>query len=78
MRPTGETAFEYEKIKATKDGFRVTFTRKVEKAQLADLDTWTIKAWTYKHTHNYGGPKVGEHQVKPIQAVAGEIGRAHV
>ncbi len=74
MRPTGETAFEYEKIEATKDGFRVTFTRQVEKTQLEDLDAWAIKAWTYKHTHNYGGPKVGEHRVKPTQAVAGADG----
>ena len=30
LRPTGKTAFEFEKIEATADGFRVTFTQPVQ------------------------------------------------
>ena len=58
LRPTGKTAFEYDKIEATKDGFRVSFTKPVDKALLENPDSYSIHAWTYKQTPNYGGPKI--------------------
>ena len=61
LRPTGKTAFEYEKIETTKDGFRVTFTEPVKAGQLAELKNWEVTAWTYVATPFYGGPKREEH-----------------
>lgn len=72
MRPTGQTAFEYEKVEATADGFRVTFTKPVSKDQLEDLAAWSINAWTYTPTPAYGGPKVDRHEAAPTRAVASE------
>jgi hypothetical protein len=62
LAPTGKTAFEYEKIEATKDGFRVTFTEPVKAGQLEKLDNWQVTAWTYVATPFYGGPKREEHK----------------
>lgn len=74
LRPTGKTAFEFEKIESTKDGFRVTFTEPVTSEQLEDLQAWSINAWTYKPTPNYGGGKVDSHPANPTKAVASKDG----
>ena len=58
LRPTGKTAFEFEKIQATRDGFSVTFTKPVAKADLENLENWDVHAWTYEQTRSYGGPKI--------------------
>jgi len=63
LRPTGKTAFEFEKIEAAADGFRVTFTQAVPEKRLAESSNWLIDAWTYKARPQYGGPKEGNHQV---------------
>ena len=65
MRLSGESAFEFEKIQATKDGFRVSFTRPVPKDQLADKRNWRIDGWTYVPRPQYGGPKSEQYQVRP-------------
>ena len=72
MTPTGETAFEFETIKATKAGFRVSFTKPVSKQQLEDLTAWAIDAWTYKPDANYGGPKIDNHRADPTAAVVSD------
>ena len=65
LRPTGKTAFEFEKIQATKDGFRVSFTKPVKAGELENLDNWVIDAWTYVAKPYYGGPKREQYEVKP-------------
>ena len=72
--PTGETAFEFNKIEATKDGFRVSFNKPVSKEQLEDTSRWAIDAWTYKPVATYGGPKVDLHTNDPTKAVASADG----
>ena len=68
MRPTGKTAFEFDKIEATKDGFRLSYTKPVDKAVLENPASYAVHAWTYKHTAEYGGPKIPKD--KKQQAVA--------
>ena len=77
LRPTGKTAFEFEKIEATADGFRVTFTEPVPQEQLANKANWLIDAWTYKARPAYGGPKMDVHQV-PVTAVKASDDRQSV
>jgi len=62
LRPTGESVLEFEKIQATRDGFRVSFTKPVPKAQLSVTKNWLIDAYTYVARPEYGGPKKDEHQ----------------
>jgi sugar lactone lactonase YvrE len=72
MVSTGETAFEFDKIEATAEGFRVSFTKPVSKDQLADLSKWAIDAWTYKPVATYGGPKIDLHTADPTKAVVSD------
>lgn len=65
LRPTGKVVLEFEKIEATADGFRVSFTKPVPKDQLADVDAWLIDAYTYISRPRYGGPKEDQHAVVP-------------
>ncbi|MFK7790368.1 MAG: PA14 domain-containing protein [Phycisphaeraceae bacterium] len=72
MAPSDKVAFEFETIETTANGFRVSFTKPVSKAQLEDLNAWAIDAWTYKPDAKYGGPKIDLHRADPTQAVASE------
>lgn len=69
LRPTDKTAFEFATVHATKDGFKVTFTKPVDKAQLENLSNWAVNAWTYEQTRNYGGPKVPKDEKQQVVAV---------
>ncbi|MEM6260101.1 MAG: PA14 domain-containing protein [Planctomycetota bacterium] len=70
MVPTGKTAFEFDTIEATREGFRVSFTRPVPKDQLEDLEMWAIDAWTYEPVATYGGPKKDLQRADPTKATA--------
>ena len=76
LRPTGKTAFEFDKIEATANGFRVSFTQPVSKQQLEDPEAWGIDAWTYEPVATYGGPKVDLHRVKPTKFIAAADGQS--
>ncbi|MGB0766828.1 MAG: DUF7133 domain-containing protein [Phycisphaeraceae bacterium] len=65
LRHTGKTVFEFEKIEATKEGFRVSFTKPVAAGQLDAISNWRIDAYTYTATREYGGPKKDVHHVVP-------------
>ena len=69
LRPTGKTAFEFDKIEATRDGFRVSFTKPVAAGQLDQVGDWLIDAYTYIATREYGGPKIDPHQVVPTSVL---------
>ena len=75
LRPTGKTAFEFEKIEATADGFRVTFTQPVQPDLLSDVSNWLIDAWTYIDRPQYGGPKHDNHVVSPTKVIASPDGK---
>ncbi|MFK7788403.1 MAG: hypothetical protein AB8C95_02775 [Phycisphaeraceae bacterium] len=70
LAPTDQTAFEFASVKATKDGFKVTFTEPVDKAQLEDKAKWAVNAWTYKKTKNYGGPKIPKDAKEQVAEIA--------
>ena len=72
MVPTGKTAFEFDAINATADGFEISFTKPVSKEQLEDLSKWAIDAWTYKPDANYGGRKVDIHRNDATKIVASD------
>lgn len=73
LRPTGKTTLEFEKIEATKDGFRISFTKPVPADQLSNQANWLVDAYTYVPRPEYGGPKKDEHrpQISTVR-VAGD------
>ena len=76
LRPTGKVAFEFEKIQATKGGFKVTFTKPADKKIIGNKRNWLIDAYTYVPMPFYGGPKREEHAVYPSKVVVAADGKS--
>ncbi len=74
LTPTGENAFEIDHMKATKDGFVLTFTKPVDKAWLEKTEHYQLAQWTYMPAGRYGGPKVDEQKLEATKAVASSDG----
>ncbi|MDP6353805.1 MAG: PQQ-dependent sugar dehydrogenase [Planctomycetota bacterium] len=70
--------FEIHSINLTRTGFKLTFTRPVDKASLRD-GRIAVSSWTYKYHGKYGSPKVGltSHAVK-IETVADDGKSVHI
>ncbi|MDA0180355.1 DUF1080 domain-containing protein [Solirubrobacter phytolaccae] len=59
--PNGTTTFDMQKMELVDGGFKITYTKPVSDATLANLATkYQVKSWGYAPTSNYGGPKIGE------------------
>ena len=74
--PTGETTFEIAEMRATPEGFRVVFTRPVDRAWLADPRNHELRQWRYEPTAAYGGPKLDEQPLRVTEARPSGDGRA--
>ncbi len=74
--PTGETAFEMHEVVATPEGFRITFTRPVDRGWLADPRNHELRQWRYVPTAAYGGPKVDEEPLEVAEARPSGDGRS--
>ena len=76
MRPSGKVAFEYDKVQATPDGFRLSFTKPVDKAALENPASYEVHAWTYKQTPRYGGPKIPKDKKDQAVGIAKAVASA--
>lgn len=70
LTPTGEDVFEIDHMRATKDGFVLSFTQPVAKGVLEDLGSYKVAQWTYLPTGKYGGPKIDPQDLEVTKAVA--------
>jgi glucose/arabinose dehydrogenase len=61
---TGVMPFEIERINITSDGFKVTFTKPVEKKSGGDPSSYKLGTFTHIYHAGYGGPEVD--QTTPI------------
>jgi hypothetical protein len=68
LTPTGKTVFEIHSMSITPDGFVVRFTKPVPSTWLSDPQHYDLSTYTYKPTHDYGGPKVDEHKLEATSA----------
>jgi hypothetical protein len=55
---TGRTPFEVERITITPDGFRLAFTRPVDRERAAEPDRYRLGTFTHIYHGAYGGPEV--------------------
>ena len=55
---TGEVPFEIARMEAMPDGFRLTFTRPVDKATATNPGSYQLSTFTYKYHPVYGSPAV--------------------
>ena len=55
---TGVAPLEMEKVNATPNGFKITFTEAVDPASVAAENFCKLSAWTYQYRAAYGSPEV--------------------
>lgn len=53
----GTVPFEIQDVKMTKDGFKVTFTKEIDKTT---AENFKIDSWWYKYHRGYGSPKMDQ------------------
>ncbi|MFE3739538.1 family 16 glycoside hydrolase [Streptomyces sp. NPDC059134] len=69
LTPNGKVAFDVKTMRATRDGFELTYTQPLSEetaAQLAE-GAYSVEQWRYVPTPAYGGPKIDE-EVLPVAA----------
>jgi hypothetical protein len=55
---TGKMPFEVQEMRATSDGFELTFTQNVDAAAAADPRSYKFSTYTYIYQAQYGSPEV--------------------
>ncbi|MFJ7995725.1 family 16 glycoside hydrolase [Streptomyces sp. NPDC096310] len=69
LTPNGKTAFDIKTMRATRDGFELTYTQPLSEETAAKLTegAYSVEQWRYVPTPAYGGPKIDE-EVLPVAA----------
>jgi len=65
---SGKMPFEVNRVTIEPDGFKVTFTKPVDKTTGGSKETYAISAFTHPYHGAYGGPEI-EKQKPPVLAV---------
>jgi hypothetical protein len=73
---TGKTPFEVQEMRATSNGFALTFTEPVDVEIAKNIKSYAMKCWTYKYHSAYGDPPREEHSLNITSATVGEDGRS--
>ena len=66
---SGKMPFEINRITIEPDGFKITFTKPVDRVTGSSADCYAISAFTHPYHGGYGGPEV-EQQKPGVKAVA--------
>jgi hypothetical protein len=69
---TGKTPFEIQEMRATADGFELTFTRPVDPRTARDLDSYTLASYTYLYHRGYGSDEIQKRDLAITQAQVSE------
>ncbi|MFD7500082.1 family 16 glycoside hydrolase [Streptomyces sp. NPDC059850] len=69
LTPNGKSAFDIKTMRATRDGFELTYTKPLSEETAAKLTSgaYSVEQWRYVPTPAYGGPKVDE-ETLPVTA----------
>jgi len=65
----GVVPFEIREINITKDGFRITFTKPVDRQAAAGTENYKITTYTHVYQGAYGSPEVDQTTPRVLQAV---------
>lgn len=57
---TGKVPFEVHEMRATSDGFEVTFTQALDAATASAVASYSMREFTYAYREDYGGPEIDE------------------
>ena len=75
---TGKTPFEIERVTITPDGFRLAFTREVDREAAADPARYRLATFTHIYHGAYGGPEVDQGEPAIVNIEVERDGRAVV
>ncbi|MCW6003987.1 DUF1080 domain-containing protein [Micromonospora sp. CPCC 205371] len=65
LTPNGTNAFDMKSMSATRDGFKIEYTRPLSTSTIQNIaQSYRISQWRYAPTPAYGGPKVDEEALK--------------
>jgi glucose/arabinose dehydrogenase len=70
----GSVPFEIKEMKARPDGFELVFTKPVDLATAADLNSYQMKSYTYQYHQTYGSDELFTQPVKIQSATVSEDG----
>jgi hypothetical protein len=73
---TGKVPFEVHEMRATADGFELTFTQPFDSATAVNVASYSMRAFTYAYREDYGGPEIEEVIPKIEAAVVSEDGQS--
>jgi len=65
---TGKVPFEVHEMKATPDGFELSFTQPADKESLAQPGSFKLATYTYIYQSSYGSPEVDHSTPKIVSA----------
>jgi hypothetical protein len=67
--PNGTQTFDVQKMELDGNGFKLTYTKPLSDATLADLaKKYQVRQWGYAPTSSYGGPKIGDEALDVTEA----------
>jgi hypothetical protein len=72
VRWTGETPFEVKEMRATPDGFELTFTSPVDPDTATDFASYEMTSFTYPLHSAYGGDEILKQSVPVRRAIVSE------
>jgi glucose/arabinose dehydrogenase len=73
---TGKLPFEVHEMKARPDGFELTFTKPVDLATAAKVESYAMKTFTYIYRADYGSPEVDQTTPKITKVEVGKDGKS--
>lgn len=72
---TGLVPFEIKKVRATPEGFKVEFTKPVNRKIASNPETYQLKTFTHIYQQGYGSPEVDQTVPVATKAVVSRDGR---
>lgn len=71
---TGITPFEIQRINAAPNGFRIRFTKPVDRKIASDPKSYSLATFTHIYQQGYGSPEVDQTTPKVVKATVSEDG----
>jgi len=71
---TGEIPFEMQTIRVAPDGFRIVFTKPVDRDTASESTSYRIEHFRYEYTGAYGSPELDRTEVPVREVVVNEDG----
>jgi azurin len=71
---TGKTPFEIKTMKALPDGFKLEFTKPINKKMAQDVNSYKLASFTYKYHLTYGSPIIDQQTAMIHKAEVSEDG----